>query len=68
MIDYIREILNYKIKQSGQNQYDICEVAGITNKVLSNFKNGNSDIKLSTLLKILDVLGLEIKIIEKAVR
>jgi transcriptional regulator with XRE-family HTH domain len=68
MIEEIRHILNEKLKASRQNQYDICEVAGITNKVLSNFKNGNSDIKLSTLLKIIDVLGLEIKIIDKTVR
>jgi transcriptional regulator with XRE-family HTH domain len=58
----VAEQVKKAIRQSGMSAYAICCESGVNEATLSRFLNGNLDPRLSTLDKLADVLGLELKI------
>lgn len=53
MIKKRRKVLNV-------SQNDLCEMAGISQHTLSSIENGSGNPTIATLLKIANILGLEI--------
>jgi transcriptional regulator with XRE-family HTH domain len=57
----ITQQLKHAIKQSGLTVYRIGELSGIDKAALSRFLNGKLSLRLLTVDKLADVLGLELK-------
>jgi len=49
-------------KYLGIDQLSFCNIAGLSQHTLSSIENGTGNPSLATLIKILDVLGMELKI------
>ena len=43
------------------DQLNFCSIAGVSQHTLSSIETGNGNPSLKTLLKVLDVLGMELK-------
>ncbi len=56
-----RLIKNRRVKLK-ITQQDISDMTDISTPIISSLENGTSNISLSNLLEMLDVLGLDIKI------
>lgn len=46
----------------GINQLSFCSIAELSQHTLSSIENGTGNPSLSTLIKVLNVLGMELKI------
>lgn len=46
----------------GIDQLSFCSIAELSQHTLSSIENGTGNPSLSTLIKVLDVLGMELKI------
>lgn len=61
--------LGIKIKQRrgqlGYNQADLAEFSGISERTIRSIEKGEGSTSIAYWLKILDVLGLEMKILYK---
>lgn len=57
----IAEMIKYYRKQSGLSQQDLAKIAGIGKTALFDIEKGKETIQLNTLLKVLDVLNIQIK-------
>ena len=44
------------------NQLDLCSIAEISQHTLSDIENGSGNPTISTLMKVMDILGLEFDI------
>ena len=55
-------IINERRKELGINQQDLADLAGVGINSLVAIERGKGNPSLKTLLRILDVLGLEIKL------
>ena len=60
------EIIGKQIKERrkllGVDQLSFCSIAELSQHTLSGIENGTGNPSLTTLAKILDVLGMELKI------
>lgn len=53
-------------KHFGLRQRDLAELAGVTLRGLTDLENGRANPTLNQLVKIADVLGLELNLIERS--
>lgn len=60
--DIGREICYYR-KHSGLTQRQLADLAGVGKTVIFDIEKGKTTIKLNTLLKVLNVLNIQIKLI-----
>lgn len=67
----IKEIANYlkawRLQNTNMRQEDVGSKAGLSKQHYQRIESG-SDLKLKTLLAVLDVLGLEIRLVPKRKR
>jgi HTH-type transcriptional regulator/antitoxin HipB len=57
----IPNIIYYYRKQSGLPQKELALLAGVGKTVIYDIGKGKESVRLSTLLKVLDVLNIQIK-------
>lgn len=57
----ISNLIHYYRKQSGLTQQELARIAGVGKTVIYDIESGKESIRLSTLLKILEVLNIQIK-------
>lgn len=57
----IAKMIRYYRKQSGLSQKDLARLAGIGKTVIFDVEKGKKTIRLDTLLKILEVLNIQIR-------
>ena len=55
--------VHYYRKQSGLSQQALAKLAGVGKTVVFDIEKGKETVQLNTLLKILDVLNIQIKLI-----
>lgn len=55
------KIIHYCRKQSGLSQLELAKLAGVGKTVVFDIEKGKATVRLNTLLKILDVLNIQIK-------
>lgn len=60
--DEIAEIVHYYRKQSGLSQQELAKLAGVGKTVLFEIEKGKETVQLNTLLKVLDVLNIQMKL------
>ncbi|WP_061773313.1 helix-turn-helix transcriptional regulator, partial [Legionella pneumophila] len=48
-------------KQSGLSQQELARLAGVGKTVIYDIEKGKESVRLNTLLKVLDVLNIQIK-------
>lgn len=61
-MEQIGTIIKERRKELGINQQDLADLAGVGINSLVAIERGKGNPSLKTLLRILDVLGLEIKL------
>lgn len=61
----IGSIIKDAREKKGLNQKELARTAGMTQQLVSFLENGYFNVSLSTLKKVLDVLGLEFSIVQK---
>lgn len=59
---YIAEIVRYYRKQSGLSQQKLAVLAGIGKTALFDIEKGKETVQLNTLLKVFEVLNIQIKL------
>lgn len=59
----IAKIIRERRKQSGLSQLALAKIAGIGKTAVFDIEKGKETVQLNTLLKILDVLNIQIKLI-----
>ena len=57
----IANIVHYYRKQSGLSQQKLAQLAGVGKTVIFDIEKGKESVRLNTLLKVLDVLNIQIK-------
>ncbi|MCL9683616.1 helix-turn-helix transcriptional regulator [Legionella maioricensis] len=57
----IANMVRYYRKQSGLSQKDFAKIAGIGKTALFDIEKGKETVQLNTLLKVLDVLNIQMK-------
>jgi transcriptional regulator with XRE-family HTH domain len=57
--------LRQRLHDQGLTQAELRDAAGVSQRTLTNVLSGEQDFKLSTLLAIVDRLGLEVVIVPK---
>lgn len=57
----IANSIRYYRKQSGLSQQKLAQLAGVGKTVIYDIEKGKQSVRLSTLLKVLDVLNIQIK-------
>lgn len=55
----IGKLVHYYRKQSGLSQHGLAKLAGVGKTVVFDIEKGKQTVKLSTLLKVLDVLNIQ---------
>jgi predicted transcriptional regulator len=65
-IDNINKLIRKRRKALGIDQGELSRIAGISVHALSNIESGAGNPTLKTITKVLDALGLEIKIQPKS--
>jgi len=58
----IAEVVRFSRRQSGLSQLELAKLAGVGKTVVFDIEKGKETIQLNTLLKILDVLNIQIKL------
>ena len=58
-------IVRARRKELGVTQLHLAELAGVNVNTIYNLEHGEGNLTLNVLSKILDVLGLEIKLVVK---
>jgi y4mF family transcriptional regulator len=58
----IGQLIQARRKSRKIRQEDLAEIAGISSRTLRDIEKGIANPELETLLKIFEVLGLEIKV------
>ena len=56
----IAEKVYRRRKERGWTQYDLAEMAGVSIATIKDIERGKGNPSMSTVLEILDVLGMEI--------
>lgn len=57
----IASLVHYYRKQSGLSQQELARLAGVGKTVIYDIEKGKESVRLNTLLKVLDVLNIQIK-------
>ena len=57
----IAKMIRYYRKQSGLSQREFAKIAGIGKTALFDLEKGKETIQLNTLLKVLEVLNIQMK-------
>jgi HTH-type transcriptional regulator / antitoxin HipB len=57
--DNIATLVHYYRKQSGLSQHELAKLAGVGKTVVFDIEKGKTTVQLNTLLKILDVLNIQ---------
>lgn len=57
----IAKIIRYCRKQSGLSQEGLAKLAGVGKTVIFDIEKGKETVQLNTLLKVLDVLNIQMK-------
>jgi y4mF family transcriptional regulator len=63
----IGKIVRDRRKELGVTQLHLAELAGVNVNTIYNLEHGEGNLTLNVLLKILTVLGLEIKVAVKSI-
>ena len=58
----VGRIIKERRKVLAVAQNDLCEMAGVSQHTLSSIENGTGNPTIETLLKLCDILGLEINV------
>ena len=58
-IDQLGTVIRDERKQQGQTLQQLSELSGVGYATLSKIENGQTDIQLNTLTKVLNALGLK---------
>ncbi len=58
----IAKTVRYCRKQSGLSQLELAKLAGVGKTVIFDVENGKKSVQLDTILKIFDVLNIQIKL------
>ena len=58
----IAKIVRYYRKQNGFSQQELAKLAGVGKTVIFDIEKGKETVQLNTLLKVFDVLNMQIKI------
>ena len=59
----IAKIVHYHRKQSGLSQQKLAELASVGKTVIFDIEKGKETVQLNTLLKVLEVLNIQIKFV-----
>jgi HTH-type transcriptional regulator/antitoxin HipB len=59
--DDIAQIIRYYRKQTGLSQLALAQIAGVGKTVVFDIEKGKPTIQLDTLLKVLDVLNIQLR-------
>ena len=59
----IAHAIRYCRKQSGLSQLELANLAGVGKTVVFDIEKGKETVQLNTLIKILEVLNIQIKLI-----
>lgn len=62
------KIIQAKRKELGLDIADMCDYSEVSPSIISKIENGKGNPTLATLEKILNVLGLELRIATKEIR
>ncbi len=57
----IAKMIYYYRKQGGLSQQELAKLAGVGKTVIFDLEKGKETVKLTTLLKVLDVLNIQMK-------
>ena len=57
----IANLIHYYRKQSGLSQQELASLAGVGKTVIYEIEKGKESVRLNTLLKVLDVLNIQMK-------
>lgn len=57
----IANLIHYYRKQSGLSQQELAQLAGVGKTVIYDIEKGKESVRLNTLLKVFDVLNIQIK-------
>ncbi|MGX6642040.1 helix-turn-helix transcriptional regulator [Legionella pneumophila] len=57
----IANLVHYYRKQSGLSQQELAHLAGVGKTVIYDIEKGKESVRLNTLLKVLDVLNIQMK-------
>ena len=57
----IASLIHYYRKQSGLSQQELARLAGVGKTVIYDIEKGKESVRLNTLLKVLDVLNIQMK-------
>ncbi|WP_133140277.1 helix-turn-helix transcriptional regulator [Legionella genomosp. 1] len=57
----IANLVHYYRKHSGLSQQELARLAGVGKTVIYDIEKGKESVRLNTLLKVLDVLNIQIK-------
>ena len=57
----IANLIHYYRKQSGLSQQELAQLAGVGKTVIYDIEKGKESMRLNTLLKVFDVLNIQIK-------
>ena len=60
--DEIAKTIHYCRKQSGLSQLELARLAGVGKTVVFDIEKGKETVQLNTLLKIFDVLNIQMKL------
>ena len=55
-------LIHYCRKQSGFSQQELARLAGVGKTVIYDIEKGKESVRLNTLLKVLDVLNIQMKV------
>ena len=60
---YLCEMLKQERKKANMTQTELAELADMKKEVISRIENGKVDVQLSTFLRLVDGLGLQLKLV-----
>jgi y4mF family transcriptional regulator len=61
--DHIGEMVRYFRKQSGLSQQQLAQLTGVGKTVIFDIEKGKATIQLNSLLKVLDILNIQLKFV-----
>ena len=60
---YLCEMLKQERKKANMTQTELAELADMKKEVISRIENGKVDVQLSTFLRLVEGLGLQLKLV-----
>ncbi len=57
----VANLVHYYRKHSGLSQQELARLAGVGKTVIYDIEKGKESVRLNTLLKVLDVLNIQMK-------